>query len=503
MNRRNFMKSLGLYGSSVLIPSMLGGTGLISQANALGISKRKIMNARAIILDEIQYVKPAVMPQVISIFLYGGPSELAGNLTNIEEINANSQNPYAADLMPDADNTRVTKNSFWGGNNDGNAGGEIMEDMIEKGRMSIYRTIHRIKDDSRAHRPSIFSNLTGVIGMEDSRPGIGTNLASILSANEVIADDAIFPFVTFESDPVIFNQGDTSLSLNLKPISLNQDLRNPYERARNGDLSDQDEIIEALAQQALSAGSVKYQKVVDAFTKRSEIETFVNRLKANLDNEALPPDPDINPADLEEDEEVPLIEYPNTNFGNRLKAAIKLTINNPDTLFVSLGTDGLGGWDDHNSAQEEYPDRMLELMRSLNAAAKHLEFKGKDNVVITVYGDFGRNVNLNNSMGWDHGNNQNLYTVGANPTNAAVLSPDNATGGIEGRQLGKVVGKTMRTGKANENRQFTVPTDDSYQCEPFSISSTIYKYFGVQNPEALTDEPIIDETATNEWVARS
>jgi len=33
-------------------------------------------------------------------------------------------------------------------------------------------------------------------------------------------------------------------------------------------------------------------------------------------------------------------------------------------------------------------------------------------VSILVFGEFGRNVNLNNSLGWDHGNLQSLYILG-------------------------------------------------------------------------------------------
>ena len=109
-----------------------------------------------------------------------------------------------------------------------------------------------------------------------------------------------------------------------------------------------------------------------------------------------------------------------------------------------------------------------------------MSLAGANNIVINVFGDFGRNVNLNNSNGWDHGNNQNLYTIGG--------------GDIAGRALGKLVGKTKRIGASGRNRQFTSPTDDSYQCEPFAIASTIFKYFGVQNPDLLTGEPSIDES---------
>ena len=494
MKRREFVKSLGLFGSSVLVPSMLGGVGLSSYANASSFGSRGMINARAAVLGEVAYSKPTVLPQVISIFLYGGPSELAGNLTNIEDINANSQNPYNASLMPDANNTRFTKNGFWGSpDNNLNAGGNAMESMLEKDRMSVYRTLNRVKDDTKAHRPSIFSNLTGMMGEDDSRPGIATNLAAILSANGAISDSALFPFVTFEGDSVVFNQGDVSVPLGLKPISLNKDLRNPYDRRSNSalesDSNDQEAVIEALAQTVMVAKQTRYQKVVDSFTKRSEIEGFINQLNDNLQNTSLPQDPDFVPT--ADDPDAPLLEYPG-GFGDRLKAAVNLVIHNPDTLFVSLGNNGLGGWDDHNSADDEYPGRMRNLMESLEVAAKHLEAAGKDNVIITVYGEFGRNVNLNNSLGWDHGNNQNLFLVGAGPSAGA---------GIEGNELGKIVGKTERIGRTKENRQFTTPTDDSYQCEPFAVASTIYKYFGVQNPEILTGEAPINEAGTpNEWV---
>jgi hypothetical protein len=72
--------------------------------------------------------------------------------------------------------------------------------------------------------------------------------------------------------------------------------------------------------------------------------------------------------------------------------------------------------------------------------------------------------------------------------------------------MGKVVGKTQRSGTPGTNNQVTVPTTDSYEAEPMSVASTVYSYFGVQNPEILTadDErnpagvPAIDETIAEE-----
>ncbi len=490
MKRRNFVKSMGLFGSAVLIPSMLGSRGLVSDASAIGISQRKLMNARAFVKGEIEYVKPSVMPQIINIFLYGGPSELGGNLTNIRKINEDSKNKYGADLVAaDGDfGSSVTHNQFWGGGNNG-AGGEVMEDMVAKGRLTVLRTLYRTADDSRAHRPSIFSNLTGVMGVEDDRPGIATNLASVLAANDVVSPEAVFPFVTLEGDSVVFNRSDTLSSQNLKPMSLDRDLNNPYVRRNNTSLSAaQDEVIEALAQTVASGGNAQYNKVNEAFAKRKEIEIFIDDLQERIGNgDDMPMDPDDAAVQL---------EYPNTNFGRRLRAAVNLLIGNSDTLFVSLGSGGLGGWDDHDSAQDDYPVKLRNLMNALDIATKHLEAEGRANVMINVYGDFGRNVHLNDSMGWDHGNNQNLFTAGANPNAASIT-----TGGVAGHALGKIIGTTESYFEGSV-RQYTRPTQGSYSAQPFAVASTIYKDFGVQNPEKMTDNigSIDFVSPPNEWV---
>ncbi len=495
MKRRKFIESMGLLGSAALIPSMFGGHGLIANAKAIGVSQRRLINARAFVLGEIDYVTPTVMPQVINIFLYGGPSELGGNLTNIREINEGSPNKYSTNIVNNSGDFGgfVTDNHFWGGGNNG-AGGEVMESMIAKGRLTILRTLNRTMDDSRAHRPSIFSNLTGLTGTEDDRPGIATNIASVLSANNAIREDAVFPFVTFEGETVVFNRGSGLSNQNFRPVSLDKNLENPYVRRRNSVLDDeQDAIIDALAKTVSNAGGSRYEKVNQAFVKRKEIEDFVNELNSNVDNNEMPFDPDF--VATPENQDPPRLVYPGTNFGERLNAAINLAIGNPETRFISLGSGGLGGWDDHDSAQDEYPQKLRELMEALNIAAKHLEAEGKANVMINVYGDFGRNVHLNDSMGWDHGNNQNFFTVSANPN-----APSIRTGKIEGYELGKIIGRTENYYEGN--RQYTRPLEDSYQAQPFAVASTIYKYFGIQNPEIMTDNiaPIDFVNPQNEWI---
>ena len=84
MNKRNFLKSVAALGGSALLPSSLNPLAMYKTASA------------AVDYSAATVTAPAVMPQVINVFLYGGPSELSGNLTNIVDIDANSQNSYAA-----------------------------------------------------------------------------------------------------------------------------------------------------------------------------------------------------------------------------------------------------------------------------------------------------------------------------------------------------------------------------------------------------------------------
>ena len=470
MERRKFLKHLGVLGGACTAASMFGGRSLISPSMAA----LNTGNANNIVLNEVNYVRPAVLPQVIHVFLYGGPSELAGNLTNIEDINANSQNPYPTNMDPNNAGNILTPNNFWGGGDNG-AGGEIMESLIASGDMSIYRTINRLKEDSKAHRTSIFQNLTGHLDAENT-PGIGTTLAAVLSAHDAFGkapEEMVLPFVSFEGDSLVFEPAGLDIPLPTKYIALDVNFRNPYDRSVNSSIGGagiNEDAIEALARS--NAQRDKFLKVSEAFTKRKELSDFISA--------------SFNASTIDADLAGLGITYPNTNFGRRLKAAVSLAVNNPDSLFISMGSGGLGGWDDHDSCLIEYPERMRDLMTSLQVAVNHMNVTGRDNIIINVYGEFGRNVNLNNSIGWDHGNNQNLMTFGG--------------AGIPGRSLGKIVGTTKRIGASGVNRQFTSPAEGSYQAEPFSIASSIYSYFGVQNTEVLNDDPPLDENADNEAI---
>ena len=455
MTRRQFLKAAGIGGLSLMAPPLLW--------------KNQV---QAALPDTLNYVAPAVIPQVIHIFLYGGPSELAGNLTNVEEIAANSQNPYPSSLDPNTANNDITVNNFWSA-----AGGDIMEQLLANGKMSLYRTINRIKDDNKGHGRCIAQNLAGNLDL--STAGIATTLAAIIGkfnpfANKQI-DDLLLPFVTFEGNSRVFSPGNLDIPLALRPLALNANFNNPYARSRNNYLdasndNANDQKLEDLAQ-IQSNLFPQFEKINNALIKRAGLADFID---SSFNSERIIEDLPVDPGTGQK------IQYPDSNFGNRLRAAVSLAIKNPESIFISLGSGGLGGWDDHSDSLTRYPGRIQRLMEALQVAARHMTLVEANNIVINVFGDFGRNVNVNDSKGWDHGNNQNLYTLGG--------------ADIPDRALGKLVGKTRRIGTAFQNRQFTSPTDDSYQCEPFAIASTLFKYFGIQNPEVLTGEPAIDES---------
>jgi uncharacterized protein (DUF1501 family) len=181
-----------------------------------------------------------------------------------------------------------------------------------------------------------------------------------------------------------------------------------------------------------------------------------------------------------------------------LRAAVTLAVENPATLFATVGG-AFGGWDDHNNGVDQYPRRMRDVFEALRVAMMHIKYshnsatqinglnRPTDNIIINVFGDFGRRVNLNNSLGWNHGNNQNFYTLGGSRPGLRTAAGSDA--------MGKLVGETVRVGNAGEDRQFTEPTTDSYEFEPMSVAANIYKYFGVDyvttpisasNPDPLT-----------------
>lgn len=539
MNRRLFLKALAAVGGGSILPQTFSLSSMYKQANA-AISYSSV--------DISASTVPSVMPQIINIFLYGGPSELAGNLSNIADIEQNSQSKYT-DFFPGilapqdvATDGLVTPKGFWGSNKSGinneadrGAGGDDMQFLVDQGHMSVYRTMMKRKNTSQSHRESILMSQKGSLDI-DFAPGFGYKLAALISenralyeANTTLADGSsitdveklVMPFVSvLDGDTRIFDKdSNVTVPLLFNGISVNSNLGNPFSRDIPNPGTDpvaEEAAIDELVQKSVTESGKDYSEVLEAFKLRQELadamQGFCRAFETpntacpdggkGLTLPLLPNDP-LNPDTIANGGSTTLV-YPDTSIGRSLRAAVTLAVENPSTLFTTIGG-AFGGWDDHNNGVDQYPRRMRDVFEALRVAMMHIKYTNNsvtgtpinglnrptDNIIINVFGDFGRRVNLNNSLGWNHGNNQNFYTLGgARPGLRTTTGGSGPLGG-----LGKIVGKTVRVGNAGEDRQFTEPTTDSYEFEPMSVASNIYKYFGVDyasnpvsasNPDPLT-----------------
>ncbi len=437
MNRRDFIKKSAILGSALLFPRY-------------SFAKSDYSNIK---FNKRVYEKN--LAQTIVIFLYGGASELGGNLTNIEEIKQNSQSDYDSYFR----GITPTENGFWR-----EAGGDIMEELLSSGDMNIFRTCYsalRDEENNKSHGRCVSQNQRGINNDEDT-PGIFSIIGDILYQNKIIDENSKLPFVTMEGDNIFYRSYEKRPSF-LTPVSIDRKLSNPYERRwtdrsyyytkeEREDKNYRDKraaldiAMDILAQKRNKEGAIKSN-----FDKRVELEEFINNLK----NASLPEG----------------VKYPDRDsFADKLKVAVNLCANNPDTKVVTIGSDGLGGWDDHNEARD-YPVRMVSLFSAIKAVIAHIKALKKDGEInILIFGDFGRNVNLNSAKGWDHGNNQNVFFfLGKNYFN----------------HLG-IVGETYLPSVGAINRMYLKPKKNSYYFEPFAIAATLYKIYGIENPEILT-----------------
>ena len=524
MNRRLFLKALAAIGGGAILPQTFSLSSMYKQANAA-------INYSAVNITASSV--PPVMPQIINVFLYGGPSELAGNLSNIVDIEANSQSKYTdffpglLDPQAPTTNGSVTPSGFWGSNDTGNgtdngqgAGGDDMQFLVDQGHMSVYRTMMKRKNTSQSHRESILMSQKGSLDI-DFAPGFGFKLAGLISENRALfetntklagevatipdVEKLVMPFVSIsDGDTRIFDK-DSSVTVPLlfNGISLDTELDNPFSRNIRNPVADpaaEEAAIDAIVQQSVNESGKDYSEVLEAFKLRKELADAMGTFDGAFDTGGaglnLPTLTDA--ADIAANGGDTAMVYPNTSIGRIMRAAVTLSIENPGTLFTTLGG-AFGGWDDHNNGVDRYPRRMREVFEALRVAMLHIKYlhnaatpirgltRPTDNIIINVFGDFGRRVNLNTSLGWNHGNNQNFYTLGGSRPGLRTAAGSDA--------LGKIVGKTVRVGNAGDDRQFTEPATNSYEFEPMSVASNIYKYFGVDyasnpvsasNPDPLT-----------------
>jgi len=425
ITRRSFLKGASALGLGSILPSSLGATPI----------DPSIVNFNPNILEQNN-------AQTIILFLHGGASELAGNMTNFNEIKEASQNAYPLRYM------NRTEHDFWE-----QAGGESLERMLANGDLNLYRTCYRTVDASRDHGRCSTQAQCGRLDMSE---GVATTLASILAYNNALTLDtndlrSTLPFVTMDSNTQFYLTGGVSLEEMYRPVTLNSS-KNPYGRSgsyekyilneNTGETASN--FMDALAQRFNPDGIFK-----NFLNRRTTLDTYIRQIQQN---------------ELPEG-----IEYPNTSFGDLLKDAVSIMIDNPYTKIMTLGTSGLGGWDDHSNAIGNYMNRMKGLMEGIEAALEHIKSSGKTNINIVVFSEFGRNVNYNDAQGWDHGNNQTVYWFG----------------GWDYFNRQGIVGETELSGSGT--RLFTRPKENTYQFQVFSIAATLYKLYGIENPEILTD----------------
>jgi len=449
MNRRNFIKLSLVLSSVALAPQY-------SYATVLDLNKINFSTS----------ISTTNGAQTLMIFLYGGASQLAGNLSNIDEIKNLSQNNYDNYFR----GMTKTTNNLWK-----EAGGGAMESLIASGDMTLFRSCYsavREANGNKAHGECVVQNQKGTF--DENTGGILANLAQVLQVNAQINSDSLMPFVTMEGESHFYTEGNTALDGYLKPVGINENFNNPYKRgnlrewfkytsaerasapdtywkpdAEGGFDPAISNAMDNLAQQNNAFSTIK-----NSFSKRADRSDFIDSIKLSTT------------PDLGEN------AYPTDNkFAQKIEAAIKLLIHNPDTKVLTIGTGGLGGWDDHNEARD-YVTRMESLFVSLESAMAHLKATNKDNKInIMVFGEFGRNVNLNSANGWDHGNLQNFYVLGGN-------GYFNHKG---------IVGETIVENTGEINRLYLKPKNGTYWFEPLSIAATLYKIYGIENPEIMTD----------------
>ena len=445
MQRRKFIKLSLVASAAVLLPSFANAANL--NLSQIHFSSDTYTTNRA---------------QTIMIFMYGGASQLAGNITNLEEIESKSQSSY--DYFR---SITTTANGCWQ-----EAGGTAMETLMDSGDMTLFRCCYsevREAAGNKAHGECTEQNQRGTFDADGG--GVVANLAQILEGNGAIDENTLMPFVTMEGESNFYVEGSEPLLGYLKPVGINENFDNPYtrnvrtsrnytqaERAiDNYNRSDEEGGFDpalSVNMDRLAQNSNEEGKMKDAFGRRAGLSDFIESIK------------DSTTPDLGVD------AYPeNDAFSNKIEAAIKLLDNNPDTKVITMGTGGLGGWDDHDDARD-YVIRMERLFEALKSAMAHLRAVGKDETInIMVFGEFGRNVNLNSANGWDHGNLQNFYVLGGKKYFAHR----------------GVVGETTVDDAGSINRLYLKPKAGTEQFEPLSIAATLYKIYGINNPEILTN----------------
>ena len=386
--------------------------------------------------------------RTILIYLTGGMSDAVANLTHIPEIIDNdlSQTPYTRELLT------PTAGGLWQ-----EAGGDILEKMLDGGDLTIFRTCYN-RGASVAHGINQKRYCHG--NDKGYESGIVTTLMHTLYRHGAATRENLFTNVTVDGGFYKLLQdfaADEPLPPFLRPVSFNRNFDNPYNYKRDDldqvDLGDYtcNRIFNAADYDsrlnALMLRHNHYDALADVFNKRKEISDFIETARTR----PLP------------------VEYPQTVDGKKLETAMRILITSPDTRIVTTAG-GHSGWDDHSDAIPLHQKRARELFEAIAAAVAHMNAAGIDDISIVLMGDFGRNLSLNKTRGWDHGNNQAIYWFG----------------GKKYLRHQGIVGETELHVWLPKARLYNRPTADSFTFPAYGVAATLYALYGIRNPEVLT-----------------
>ena len=110
----------------------------------------------------------------------------------------------------------------------------------------------------------------------------------------------------------------------------------------------------------------------------------------------------------------PTVEYPETPFGNSLKAVSQVIAGDLGTriFFVQLG-----GFDTHANQAAAHAGLLATLANGLASFMRDIESQGKaDDVLVMTFSEFGRRAAQNASGGTDHGTAEPMLLLGGGTT---------------------------------------------------------------------------------------
>jgi uncharacterized protein (DUF1501 family) len=112
-------------------------------------------------------------------------------------------------------------------------------------------------------------------------------------------------------------------------------------------------------------------------------------------------------------------EYPDSDFGNALKQVGQLI---KADLGLEVACVDLGGWDMHDTENDQMPNQLADLGAGLQAFYADLHDR-MGNITVVTMTEFGRRIEENASGGTDHGTASFMFVMGGSVNGRKVYGP--------------------------------------------------------------------------------